>query len=71
MEINKIIVAIVVTLIIIVGIGKISDLIYQVDQPSKLAYKVEPTEESSIKTDSSETSADLSALFAFLNIHYI
>ena len=70
MEINKIIVAIVVTLIIIVGIGKISDLIYEVDQPSKLAYKVEPTEELNSTTDSSETSADLSALFALGDVSH-
>ena len=40
-EINKIIAAILVTVLLVLGIGKISDVIFHVEQPSVAGYKVE------------------------------
>ena len=66
---NKIVVSIVLTLILVLGINKISDVIYYVEKPEKSAYQVESmdtaasvssTEESSV---SSET-GNIMALFA-------
>ena len=62
MEINKIIAAIIVTILIIVGIGKVSDFIYKVDKPLIAAYKVEAPEGSALQVKS-EQIVDLSSLF--------
>ena len=70
MEINKIFAAIVVTLIIIVGIGKISDLIYEVEQPLKLAYKVEQPEGMKNISKTSESNVDLSELLALGDVSH-
>ena len=43
-EINKIIAAIIITVLIVFGIGKISDFMFKVEQPSVAAYKVEATD---------------------------
>ena len=40
-EINKIIAAILVTVLLVLGIGRISDVIFHVEQPSVAGYKVE------------------------------
>ena len=64
MEINKIIAAIVLTIIIVVGIDKISDLIYEVNQPAKVAYKVEATESNSVSAKTEESSINLSSLLS-------
>ncbi len=63
MEINKIIAAIIVTILIIVGIGKVSDFIYKVDKPLIAAYKVEAPEGSLVQA-STESSLDISAFLA-------
>ena len=65
-EINKIVAAIIVTVIVVYGIGKISDLIYNKDS-DVVAYKVEAPESSAIQA-STETSADISALLALGDI---
>tara|TARA_B100000579_G_scaffold169154_1_gene137760 strand:+ start:358 stop:882 length:525 start_codon:yes stop_codon:yes gene_type:complete len=65
-EINKIVAAIIVTVIVVYGIGKISDLIYDKDSDI-VAYKVEAPESSAIQA-STETSADISALLALGDI---
>ena len=70
MEINKIFAAIVITLIIVVGIGKLSDIIYKVDKPSEVAYKLEATEDSSLGTKTAESSVDLTALLALGDISH-
>ena len=43
-EINKIIVAVLVTILVVFGIGKISDLIFQTEK-NVLAYKIEVSSE--------------------------
>ena len=64
-EINKIIAAILITLLIVLGIGKISDFMFKIDKPSVVAYKVEATDQDGqIGQASSESSVDISALLA-------
>jgi len=40
-EINKIIGAILLIALIVIGIGKVSDIAFRVDKPEKSAYKVD------------------------------
>ena len=40
-EINKIIGAILLIALIVIGIGKVSDIAFHVDKPEKSAYKVD------------------------------
>ena len=54
---NKIIVSIVLTLILVMGINKISDVIYSVEKPEKSAYQV-----ASISSDADTTSAEESSV---------
>ena len=67
MEINKVITAIILTVLLVFGIGKISDLVFEVDQPNQAAYKVDAPEGLSVQA-SSETSVDISALLAMGDI---
>ena len=43
-EINKVIAAILVTILVVFGIGKISDIIFDKDDQDIVAYKVEAPE---------------------------
>ena len=61
-EINKIVAAILVTILIVFGIGKISDIIFNVKNKNMVAYKVEAPEGALIS--STESSVDLSSLLA-------
>ena len=40
-EINKIIAAILMTALVLIGIGKLTDVIFHVDKPKESAYKIE------------------------------
>ena len=62
-EINKIITAILVTILVIFGIGKISDIIFDKDDKNIIAYKVEAPEGEAVQA-SAESSVDISALLA-------
>ena len=62
-EINKIITAILVTILVVFGIGKISDVIFDKDDENIVAYKVEAPEGSTVQA-STETSVDITALLA-------
>ncbi len=63
-EINKIIVAVLVTFLVVFGIGKISDLIFQTEK-NVVAYKVESSiENSATTTISAVSSIDISAFLA-------
>ena len=67
-EINKIIVAVLVTILVVFGIGKISDLIFQTET-NVVAYKVESSiENSAATTISEESSIDISAFLAMGDI---
>ena len=62
-EINKIIAAVLVTILVVFGIGKISDVIFDKDDKNIVAYEVEAPEGLAIKA-TAETSIDISALLA-------
>ena len=66
-EINKIITAILVTILVVFGIGKISDIIFDKDDENIVAYKVEAPEGEAVQA-SSETSVDITALLAMGDI---
>ena len=69
-EINKIIVAVLVTFLVVFGIGKISDLIFQTET-DVVAYKVEvSTENISATTVSAESSIDISAFLALGDVEH-
>ena len=72
-EINKIIAAVLLIALIVIGIGKISDIAFHIDKPEKSAYKVE------IQVNNSETNSkvekvvekiDISALLALGDISH-
>jgi len=63
-EINKIITAIFVTILLVWGIGKISNIIFDKDDKNVVAYKVEALGETSSEDNVAETGVDLNALFA-------
>ena len=62
-EINKIITAILFTVLLIYGIGKISDMVFDVKEKEVVAYKVEAPEGTAVQA-SSDTSIDISAFLA-------
>ena len=62
-EINKIITAILVTILVVFGIGKISDVIFDKENKDIVAYKVEAPDGLATQA-STETSVDISALLA-------
>ena len=66
-EINKIITAILVTILVIFGIGKISDIIFDKDDKNIVAYKIEAPEGEAVQA-SAESSLDISALLAMGDI---
>ena len=69
-EINKIIVAVLVTILVVFGIGKVSDLIFTTEK-NVVAYKVESSNESTAATTASaESSIDISALLAMGDVEH-
>jgi cytochrome c len=66
-EIQKIISAILITILVIFGIGKISDFIFDKDTSSVVAYKLDPPEGSDAK-DEEESKLDLNAMFALADL---
>ncbi len=69
-EINKIFAAIVVTFLIIFGIGKISDYLFNVKQPDIKGYKVEINTEVSEAVSSTKSEVDISALLAMGSVEH-
>ena len=67
-EINKIITAILVTILVVFGIGKISDIIFDKDDKNIVAYKVETPEGTTGEANAAETNVDLNALFAMADV---
>ena len=64
-EINKIIAAILVVVLLVFGIGKISDVIFHVKKPDIQGYKVEvKTASASSAEGNSENQVDIAALLA-------
>ena len=68
-EINKIIAAVLVVVLLIFGINKISDIVFHAKKPDVQGYKVEVKADSSTSTQvSSESQVDMSTLLALGNI---
>ena len=67
-EISKIITAILVTILVVFGIGKISDIIFDKDDKNIVAYKVESPEGTLGEANAAETNVDLNALFAMADV---
>ena len=68
-EINKIIAAILVTVLIVFGVGKISDIIFHVEDPQVQGYKVEVKLASSSSSETnSESQIDIAALLSMGDI---
>ena len=67
-EINKIIAAILLTALIIIGIGKITDFLFHVDKPKVSAYKIEGLETSenvkTVKADEEKKVVNIADLLA-------
>ena len=64
-EINKIIAAVLVTVLLVFGIGKISDLLFHIEKPKVQGYKVEiKVCDATAVQASAESLVDISALLA-------
>ena len=68
-EINKIITAILITILVVFGIGKISNIIFDKEDKEIVAYKVEAPEGSAVQA-STEASIDIPALLALGDIDH-
>ena len=68
-EINKIITAILVTILVVFGIGKISNIIFDKEDKNIVAYKVEAPEGSAVQA-STGASVDISALLALGDVEH-
>ena len=70
-EINKIIAAVIVTILIVIGISKVSDYLFYIDQPSVAAYVVDaPEKEGQLSLTGSESEIDISALLALGTVEH-
>ena len=69
-EINKIIAAILVTVLLVFGIGKISEIIFHTEKPDVQGYKVEIKVDTSADQAKTENQIDISALLALGNIDH-
>ena len=68
-EVNKVIAAVLVTVLLVFGIGKISDIIFHVEKPNVQGYKVEVKLASTSSTEgNSENQVDISAFLALGNV---
>tara|TARA_B100001250_G_scaffold409989_1_gene435491 strand:+ start:1765 stop:2295 length:531 start_codon:yes stop_codon:yes gene_type:complete len=63
-EINKIIAAVLIIILVVFGIGKISDLVFYVEKPNTSAYKVEVSETATSKVSGISQVVDISTLLA-------
>ncbi len=67
-EINKIIAAILLTVLIIIGIGKFTDILFYVEKPKESAYKIEGLEpavsSAKVEGEVEEVKVDISQLLA-------
>ena len=72
-EVNKIIAAVLLVALLVIGIGKISDLVFFIEKPEKAGYKVElpDTENSSQSAKAAEVEeVDISALLALGTVEH-
>ena len=70
-ELNKIIAAVLMVALLIIGIGKVSKIIFHVEKPKKPGYVVEiqeTTEVSTVSTEPTEDKVDIAGLMALGDI---
>ena len=70
-EINKIVAAVLMVALIVIGIGKLSDVIFHVEKPETPGYKVEVEQVSTVSsstTTAAEEKVDIAALMAMGDI---
>ena len=67
-ELNKIIAAVLLTALIVIGIGKFTDILFHVEKPEQTAYKVEGLEVASTSgtTESAEKLPEIVDIKALL-----
>ena len=66
-EINKLVAAVLLVALLVIGIGKVSNIIFHVDKPKTSGYTVEVEQASSTSTDAAEETVekiDISAIMA-------
>ena len=68
-EINKIVAAILVVVLMVIGIDKLSDVIFYVDKPETPGYVVE-VEQVSTASSTTENKIDISAFLALGNVEH-
>ena len=56
-EINKIIAAVLLTALIIIGLNKFADIVFYIEKPEQSAYKIEGVGEATVKTAANSESA--------------
>ena len=73
-EINKIIAAVLLTALLIIGIGKFADVLFHIEKPKETAYKIEGLEKAVTSVTSSETKTeekiDIGQLLAMGNLEH-
>ena len=70
-EINKIVAAVLMVALLVIGIGKLSDVIFHVEKPETPGYKVEVEQVSTVSnstTTTAEEKVDIAALMAMGDI---
>ena len=68
-EINKIIATVLITVLLVFGISKISDILFQIKKPDVKGYKVEINEATAAQT-TAESQIDISALLALGDVDH-
>ena len=72
-EVNKIIAAVLLVALLVIGIGKIADIVFYVEKPKTAGYKVEVAEASNTSQDAKASEIeeiDISALLAMGNVEH-
>jgi len=57
-EINKIIAAVLLTVLLIIGIGKLTDMLFHVDKPKQSAYQIDGLEKAVASTEQEKTKTE-------------
>ena len=69
-EINKVIAAILATVLIVFSINKFTDILFRADKPQQSAYKVEKVETALASTSSGETKVKINELLAMGDVEH-
>ncbi len=69
-EINKIVAVVLVVLIVVFGIGKISDIVFHVKKPNTSSYKVQISTASTNQASNASQEVDIKALLALGDVDH-